>query len=151
AMVMDVADGTVFRTQIDAEYKAHRDPPPEDLDPQIQRIVSLLETMRIPILRLEGWEADDILATICAQLKEKDIDIYLVSKDKDLDQLLCDCVRMYDPGKETVIDAAAMEAAKGYGPNKAVEAQMLIGDSVDNIRGVAGVGPKKAAELLAKY
>lgn len=151
AMVLDVGDESVFRVEIDPAYKANRDPPPEDLPPQIDRIVSILQAMRIPILRLQGFEADDIMATLCDRFAGDDLDIFLVSRDKDLDQLLSDKVRMYDPGKDRVIDIAAMLEEKGYGPEMAVEAQMLIGDSVDNVVGVPGVGPKKAADLLAKY
>lgn len=151
AMVMDVSDETVFRVEIDPEYKAHREPPPEDMSPQIERIVQIVEALGIPILRMQGYEADDILATLCRRHAGREADVFLVSKDKDLEQLLRDGVRLYDPGKDEVIDAESMAAAKGYPPAKAIEAQMLIGDSVDNIRGVTGVGPKKAAELLAKY
>jgi DNA polymerase-1 len=151
AMTLDVGDETVFRVEIDPEYKAHRDPPPEDLPPQIESIVSLLEAMRVPILRLKGFEADDIMATLADRLAGDDLDVYLVSRDKDLDQLLNDHVRLYDPGKDRVIDAAAMREEKGYGPALAVEAQMLMGDSTDNVKGVMGVGPKKAAQLLEKY
>lgn len=151
AMVMDVDDRTVFRVQIDPEYKANRDKSPEDLGPQIERIVSIVSAMKIPILRLRGFEADDILATLCKRHAGDPIDLYLVSRDKDLDQLLTDRVRMYDPGKDIVIDAASMTADKGYPPALAVEAQMLIGDSTDNIKGVPGVGPKKAAQLLSQY
>ena len=150
-MVMDVSDKTVFRVQIDPDYKANRDRSPEDLEPQIERIVSIVEAMGIPILRLEGYEADDIMATLCRRLACDDLDVFLVSRDKDLDQLLNDHVRMYDPGKDVIFDVQAMIEAKGYGPDMAVEAQMLIGDSTDNIKGVPGVGPKKAAQLLATY
>ncbi len=151
AMTMDVSDRTVFRVDIDPEYKANRDKSPEDLGPQIDRIVTIVEAMGIPILRIEGFEADDIMATLARRLAGDDLDVYLVSRDKDLDQVLTDHVRMYDPGKDMVIDVASMTEAKGYPPSKAVEAQMLIGDSTDNIKGVPGVGPKKAAQLLSEY
>lgn len=151
AVTLDVGDESVFRVEIDPEYKAHRDPAPEDLPPQIERIVTILQKMEIPILRMKRYEADDIMATLCARHASPDCDVYLVSRDKDLDQLLTDHVRMYDPGKDRVIDAAAVLAEKGYGPNLAVEAQMLMGDSTDNIKGVVGIGPKKAADLLQKY
>jgi DNA polymerase-1 len=151
AMTLDVGDQTVFRVQIDPEYKANRDPPPEDLPPQIDRIISVLEAMKVPILRLKGFEADDIMATLCEEMAGDDLDVLLVSRDKDLDQLLNDHVRLYDPGKDRVIDEASMREEKGYGPELAVEAQMLMGDSTDNVKGVVGVGPKKAAQLLEKY
>ncbi len=151
AMVMDVSDRTVFRVQIDPDYKANRDASPEDLGPQIERIVSILEAMRVPILRCEGFEADDLMATLCRRLAAADLEIVLVSKDKDLDQLLGDHVRMYDPHKDRDMDVQGLIEEKGYGPSQAVDAQMLMGDSTDNVKGVPGVGPKKAAQLLQKY
>lgn len=150
-MVMDVADETVFRVAIDPTYKATRERMPEDLPPQIDRIVQVLTAMRVPILRRAGFEADDILATLCERLAGPDLLVHLVSRDKDLDQLLGPHVRMYDPMKEVETDVEALVREKGYRPEQAVEAQMLIGDTSDNIQGVPGVGPKKAAQLLQKY
>ncbi|MCZ6815431.1 MAG: DNA polymerase I [Planctomycetota bacterium] len=150
-MVMDVSDKDVFRTQLDPTYKANREAAPEDLGPQIDRIVSILELIKVPILRRPGFEADDLMATLSRRYASDNLDVVLVSKDKDLEQLLGEHVRMYDPGKDREIDAASMLAEKGYSPELAVEAQMLIGDSTDNIKGVTGVGPKKAAQLLQKY
>jgi DNA polymerase-1 len=151
AVALDTSDETVFRKEIDPEYKANRQPPPEDLPPQIDRIVSILELMKVPILRQPRFEADDILATLSERHAGEDVDVFLVSRDKDLDQLLGDHVRMYDPMKDHDIDVSALREEKGYGPDQAIEAQMLIGDSTDNIKGVAGVGPKKAAQLLKQY
>ncbi|MCA9254653.1 MAG: hypothetical protein KDA33_03405, partial [Phycisphaerales bacterium] len=151
AMAMDVSDRTVFRVDIDPEYKATRDKSPEDLGPQIDRIVSIVKAMNIPILRLEGYEADDLMATLARRHASPELDVYLVSRDKDLDQLLTDHVRMYDPAKDVVIDQDKMRSEKGFGPERAIEAQMLMGDSTDNIKGANGVGPKKAAQLLDKY
>ncbi|MFQ5429255.1 MAG: DNA polymerase I [Phycisphaerae bacterium] len=151
AMTLDVSDRSVFRVDLDPTYKATRDASPEDLGPQIERIVSILGAMRIPILREEGYEADDLMATLCDRYGREGLDIYLVSRDKDLEQLLDRHVKLYDPGKDVEIDAATLAATKGYGPDQAIEAQMLMGDSTDNIRGVDGVGPKKAAQLLKKY
>ncbi len=151
AMTMDVSDRTVFRVEIDPTYKATRESMPEDLPRQIERIVSILRAMKIPTLRQSGFEADDLMATICRRHAGADLDIVLVSRDKDLNQLLGDHVRMYDPGKDREIDVAAMVEEKGYRPEQAVEAQMLMGDSTDNVRGVLGVGPKKAAQLLQQH
>lgn len=151
AMAMDVSDRTVFRVDIDPEYKATRDKSPEDLGPQIERIVSIVQAMNIPILRLEGFEADDLMATLARKHAGDDLDVYLVSRDKDLDQLLTEHVRMYDPAKDVVIDVNKMREEKGFGPELAIDAQMLMGDSTDNIKGANGVGPKKAAQLLEKY
>ena len=157
AMVLDVSDETVFRRDLYPQYKATREPPPEDLPPQADRIVSIVQAMRIPILRQPGFEADDLMATLVERLTEEEVDIFLVSNDKDLEQLLRDtapgrgAVRMYDPAKDRVVDVAALLESKGYGPEQAVEIQTLTGDNVDNIPGVKGVGVKTAAKLIGKY
>jgi len=151
AMAMDVSDETVFRKDIYPPYKAHRDPPPEDLPPQAERIVSILKAIGLTILRKERFEADDIFATLVRRLAGEDLHIYLVSRDKDLDQLISPYVSLYDPLKNEVLTPASLFESKGWSPEQAVEAQMLTGDSVDNVPGVAGVGPKTAAKLLLKY
>lgn len=151
AMTLDSGEAEVFRMEISADYKAHRAPMPEDLPQQIKRIVQILTEAGIPILVMPGYEADDIIATYVEQLKDSDVRIFMVSKDKDLEQLLSDKVYMYDAGKDLVFGPAELMAEKGYPPEKAVEVQSLCGDSVDNIEGIPGVGPKTAAKLVMKY
>lgn len=151
ATVLDVSDETVFRKQIYPEYKAHRDPPPEDMEPQINRILSILNAARLPILRVHGFEADDIMATLARRLAGDDLHIYLVSKDKDLEQLLGPGVSLYDPAKDEVVTPDVLYATKGWWPHQAVDAQTLIGDTVDNVPGVPGIGPKTAAKLIQQY
>lgn len=151
AMVMDVSDETVFRRDIDPEYKAHRDPSPEALGIQADRIVTIVQALGVPIYRQPGFEADDLMATIAERLRDQDVMIYLVSRDKDLDQLLSDRVRLLDPTTGEVTDSARLLEKKGYLPDKAVEIQTLVGDSTDNVRGVTGVGPKTAVKLIAQY
>ncbi|MFH1748103.1 MAG: DNA polymerase I [Planctomycetota bacterium] len=150
-MTMDVSDETVFRRDIYADYKAQRQPPPEDMPVQIERIVQILTAARVPILRLKGFEADDIMATLATRLASDDLHVYLVSRDKDLEQLLDTNVTMYDPGKDEEITPERLLELKGWRPAQAIEAQILAGDSVDNIPGVAGIGPKTAARLIEKY
>ena len=150
-VTLDVSDQTTFRSDLYPQYKANREAPPEDLSTQLERIVSLLETAGVPILRRQGYEADDLMATIAERLAGEDLDVYLVSKDKDLEQLLGGHVFLYDPGKDEVLDVARLKERKGYGPEQAVEVQTLMGDSTDNVPGVVGVGPKKAAQLIAEY
>ncbi|MCO6437340.1 MAG: DNA polymerase I [Phycisphaerae bacterium] len=150
-MVMDVSDETVFRRDIYPEYKANREPPPEALPVQADRIVSIVRALDIPLYTLPGFEADDLIATICEQTRGRDLDVYIVSKDKDLEQLLSDRVRLYDANADTTIDAAGLLASKGYPPQLAVEVQCLAGDTVDNIPGVDGVGVKTAAKLVQRY
>ncbi|MCP4248001.1 MAG: DNA polymerase I [bacterium] len=157
AMALDVSDETVFRRDLYPDYKAHREPPPEDFAPQADRIVAIVEAMGIPILRVPGFEADDVMATVAERLVGDDVDVFLVSKDKDLEQVLRGDepdrgnVRLYDPGKDTVLDATGLFETKGYRPDQVVEVQTLAGDSVDNVPGVKGVGVKTAAKLIATY
>jgi len=151
AMVMDVSDETTFRRDLDHDYKAHRDPTPEALSRQADRIVSMLEAIRLPIYRVPGFEADDIMATIAERLRDEDMEVYLASRDKDLEQLISDKVRLYDAANEEVIDEARLREKKGYSPREAVEIQTLMGDSTDNIPGVEGVGPKTAIKLIQEY
>lgn len=151
AMALDVSDETVFRKDFYPEYKAHRDPAPEDFAPQIERIIRMAEQMALPVLRLPTFEADDIMATLARRLAGTDLHVYLVSKDKDLDQVLGPHVSLYDPGKDEVVTPQRLFETKGWRPETAVEAQILIGDTVDNVPGVVGIGPKTAAKLLEKY
>ncbi|RME37636.1 MAG: DNA polymerase I [Planctomycetota bacterium] len=151
AMVMDVSDERTFRREIDPEYKAHRPPPPEDLVLQQDRIVSLVEAAKIPILSLEGFEADDLMASIAHRLRDEDVELYLVSRDKDLEQLLSDRVKLYDAASQEVIDAETLRRKKGYDPREALEIQTLTGDSTDNVPGVPGVGLKTALKLIREY
>lgn len=151
AMALDVGDESVFRVEIDPQYKATRDPAPEDLITQADRIVSIVEALGIPVLRVPGFEADDVMASVAEQLRNEDIQIYLVSRDKDLEQLLTDRVHMYDPTKGEVIDPATLLETKGYTPEQSLEIQNLVGDSTDNIPGIRGVGNKTAIKLVNQY
>jgi DNA polymerase-1 len=151
AMVMDTSDETVFRKDIYPEYKAHREPPPEDLPVQAERIVSILQAVGVPILRKERFEADDLIATLIRRFDNRELRFFIVSRDKDLEQLLSDRVALYDPHKDELITPERLLEIKGWRPEQAVDAQVLTGDSVDNVPGVEGIGPKTAARLLQKY
>ena len=151
AMAIDGPAKDLRRRAAYADYKITRKPTPDDFHPQAQRIMDIVKAMGIPVLAAEGYEADDIMATAAKQFAGPDLDVVLVSRDKDLDQLVGDHVALYDPTKNETLDAAAIERAKGYPPEKAIEVQTLTGDSTDNIPGVAGIGPKTAAKLIAKY
>jgi DNA polymerase-1 len=150
-MTLDTSDETVFRRDIYTEYKAQRQPPPEDLPPQIERIVEILNAARVPVLRVPSFEADDIMATLARRFAGDDLKVYLVSRDKDLEQLLSADVMMFDPGKGELITSEQLYATKGWWPQQAIDAQVLTGDTVDNVPGVAGIGPKTAAKLLQQY
>lgn len=151
AVVLDVGDESTFRRDLDETYKAHRDPAPDALIVQGDRIVSLIAALGVSTYSLAGFEADDLMATFTEKLKDQPIDIYLVSKDKDLEQLLSDRVNLFDVSKSEVIDPQALLEKKGFTPQQAVEIQTLTGDSTDNIPGVPGIGPKTAVKLIKQY
>lgn len=151
AVALDTSDETVFRREIFPDYKATREAPPEDLPPQIERIVGMLAAARIPLLRKERFEADDLIATLAHRLASADLHIVIVSRDKDLEQVLDEHVSMFDPFKSERITPAALLEKKGWTPDQAIDAQALTGDTVDNVPGVPGIGPKTAAKLLKKY
>ena len=147
--------GKTFRDELYPQYKATREAAPEDLGPQIQRILEMTKLFGIPIIGISGAEADDVIATIAHRVVAdpacREIDVRVVSKDKDLEQLLNDRVTMFDIHTDTTIDAAALKANKGITPAQVIDMLTLMGDSVDNVPGVEGVGPKTAAELIAQW
>jgi DNA polymerase-1 len=150
AVVIDHGDETVFRRDIDPDYKAHRPPPPADFHPQEARILEIVRDSGVPLYEVPRFEADDILATFAMKLKDR-FDVYLVSKDKDLRQVLGPGVYMYDVQSDKVTDAERMRSKLGYGPERAIDVQTLIGDSTDNVPGVPGVGEKTAVQLLNDF
>jgi DNA polymerase-1 len=151
AVALDYGDSSTERKEFYPEYKANRDAAPEDFGPQVRRIEELLGIMSIPTFKVKGQEADDIIATIGRLLEDEDIELRIVSKDKDLHQLLTHKVKMWDPQKDFITDPVNLLEDKGYTPEQAVEIQTLTGDSTDNIPGVPGIGPKKAVDLIKKY
>ncbi|HEX8322857.1 MAG TPA: DNA polymerase I [Tepidisphaeraceae bacterium] len=151
AMVIDSGDGTVFRKTIYPEYKANRPKAQPEFKPQEQRILRLVGDAGIPIFAKPGFEADDLIATMAKTLCDKGFDIYLVSKDKDLRQVLSDCTFMYDVQSNKTVDPKTLEAEKGYGPEQAVEIQSLMGDAIDNVPGIPGVGEKTAIDLIKQF
>jgi DNA polymerase I len=142
--------GPTFRDQLYPEYKAQRAPMPDDLQIQIPLIQQLLEAMRIPILGLAGYEADDVLATV-AHAAENNLEVFLCTSDKDCRQLITDRVRIYNLRKHKALDRAGLLEDWGITPEQVVDFQTLVGDSVDNVKGVAGIGEKTAAKLLQEF
>lgn len=151
AMAVDGSAEKLKRRQVYPEYKVTRKPMPDDLLPQVRRIMQIVEAMGIPRLSAEGYEADDILATLAERFASPKMNVVLISRDKDLDQLVGGHVVLHDPMRNRTYDAAAIEAEKGYRPDQAVDAQALMGDATDNVPGVRGIGPKTAAKLIAQY
>jgi len=143
--------GATIRHDQYAEYKAHRDEMPDELAPQIGMIIRMLQAMDVPILAHEGYEADDVLATLARQIEEHGGECVLVTSDKDCRQLITDHVRLYNVRKDQIFDQAALEADWGIRPDQVVDFQALVGDSVDNVPGVPLIGPKIAKELLQEY
>ena len=147
--------GKTFRDELYPQYKATREAAPEDLGPQIQRILEMTKLFGIPIIGISGAEADDVIATIAHRVVAdpacREIDVRVVSKDKDLEQLLSDRVKMFDIHTDTTIDEAWLKANKGVTPAQVIDMLTLMGDSVDNVPGVDGIGPKTAAQLLQEY
>jgi len=150
AVVFDKSEKT-FRTEMYKEYKAHRPPPPEDLIPQFPLIREAVRAFEIPCIELGGYEADDLIATYARIACEAGATVTIVSSDKDLMQLVNDCVMMYDTMKDVKIGVPQVIEKFGVGPDKVIEVQSLIGDSTDNVPGVPGIGPKTAAELIKTF
>ncbi len=143
--------GKTFRDEIFTEYKANRGPMPDDLQLQIPMIQEMLDAMRIPVVALEGFEADDIIATLALAGEQRGIDVFICSSDKDCRQLLSDKIKIFNLRKQIILDAEALKADWGIRPEQVIDYQTLVGDSVDNVRGVEGVGPKTASKYLQDY
>ena len=143
--------GRTFRHQVYEDYKVHRAEMPDELVPQLPKIRRVVEALRIPILELPGYEADDILATIARVTDERGWEGYLVTADKDCRQLITDRVKVFNVRKDQVYGAAELQADWGVRPDQVIDFQALVGDSVDNVPGVPQIGPKAACELLNKY
>jgi DNA polymerase I len=139
------------RSEIFGAYKANRAEMPEDLRPQIPLIKELLEGFRIPILECAEWEADDVIATVTSAASARDMEVVIVTTDKDARQLLSPTVRMLNCRKNTFFDGTALMEDWGVRPDQVVDFQSLVGDSVDNVPGVPKVGPKTAKTLLETY
>src|SRR5246127_4671619 len=150
AVVFDKSERT-FRTEMYPDYKAHRPDPPDDLIPQFPLIREAVRAFDLPCLEQVGFEADDLIATYVRQACERGATATIVSSDKDLMQLVTDCVTMYDTMKDRRIGIAEVIEKFGVPPEKVVEVQALAGDSTDNVPGVPGIGIKTAAQLIVEY
>jgi DNA polymerase-1 len=150
AVIYDAGSKT-FRNRMYDQYKANRSEPPEELIPQFAIIREATRAFGLPCIELDDWEADDLIAAYAKAVKEKGGEAIIVSSDKDLMQLIGPSVTMLDPMKNTPIGLAEVEAKFGVTPDRVIEVQALIGDSVDNVPGVPGIGPKGAAQLINEY
>ena len=150
AVVFD-AKGKTFRNDLYAEYKAHRPPMPDELREQIQPIHDIIRAMGLPLLIVPDVEADDVIGTLAAQATEAQRDTVVSTGDKDMAQLVTDHVTLVNTMTDTRLDRAGVIDKFGVPPERIVDYLALMGDSVDNIPGVAKVGPKTAAKWLAQY
>ncbi len=150
AVIFD-AKGKTFRSGIYPAYKANRPPAPEDLVPQFPIIRDATRAFNLPCIEMEGFEADDIIATYAMQARDAGGRVTIISSDKDLMQLVGGGVEMLDPMKNKRIGIEEVEAKFGVGPDRVVDVQALAGDSVDNVPGAPGIGIKTAALLINEY
>ena len=150
AAVFDLA-GPTFRDRDFAAYKANRPPMPETLAPQLPYIRRALEALRVPILECEGFEADDVIGTLARQAVARGGQVVIVSSDKDLLQLVDGGIWVYNPGRDLLMDAAAVEARLGVKPSQVADLLALRGDAVDNIPGAPGIGEKGAQQIIQRF
>lgn len=147
AVVFD-AKGKTFRDEMFAEYKAHRPPMPDDLRPQVQPIHDIVQAMGLPLFVIEGVEADDVIGTLARQATEQRIPVIISTGDKDMAQLVNEHVTLVNTMTDTVLDIPGVHAKYGFGPELMIDYLALMGDKVDNIPGVPGVGEKTAQGLI---
>ena len=140
-----------FRNQIYKEYKANRTEIPELLIPQFDVVHQAVEALNLPWIAMEGYEADDLIATYADMAAKKGWQVVVVSGDKDLMQLISENVEFYDGMKDKFFTTADVIEKFGVTPDKVVDVQALMGDKVDNIPGVPGIGPKTAGELIREF
>ena len=148
--------GKTFRDDLFADYKGTREKMPDELRVQIDRIKEVVSAFNIPILELEGFEADDVLGTVALQANQQDVDAYIITGDRDLLQLVNENTAVQLPprrGKQEpeVFDIAGVVDYFGVSPAQVVDWKALVGDKSDNIPGVRGVGDKTATRLLQQY
>jgi len=150
AIAMDSKTPT-FRSEIYPPYKAHRPPMPEDMPSQIDRIEQILQAMHIPILRVEGFEADDVIGTLAKRASRDGIECLICSKDKDVLQLLDEHISTFDLKTGTRMDIETMRRTMGITPQQFIDCLALQGDPSDNIPGIPDVGPKTALNWIRKF
>jgi len=140
-----------FRTKIYSEYKANRPPMPDDMPKQIDRIEQILDAMNVPVLRVDGFEADDIIGTLAKKTGAEGIDTYICAKDKDMLQLLDEHTCIYDIKTGKVTNPNTMLTEMGITPQQFIDCLALQGDTSDNVPGIPDVGPKTALSWIQKY
>ncbi|MEO8463889.1 MAG: DNA polymerase I [Gammaproteobacteria bacterium] len=150
AVVFD-APGKTFRNDLYTEYKAHRPPMPDELRAQIAPLLEAIEAMGIPLLRIEGVEADDVIGTLAREASAAGEEIVISTGDKDFAQLVDERVTLVNTMDNTTLDRAGVQKKFGVTPEQIIDYLALVGDTSDNIPGVPGVGPKTAAKWLEQF
>src|SRR5947207_9078031 len=144
--------GRTFRDDLVADYKANRTPMPDELAEQIPMVHAACEAMGVPILTSERYEADDVIGTLAEKAFAAGFTVAIVTMDKDFFQLVRDGIRVFNPRDEGAwYDAEGVKASFGVAPEQVVDVLALMGDTIDNIKGVPGIGDKGARELIATY
>ncbi len=154
-IVFDTSKPT-FRDKLFEAYKAQRPPMPDEMKVQLPYVRRLCEAMHLPILELDGYEADDVIGTMAKKGAEKKLEVLVISNDKDMMQLVSAGVRILRTGSggakaDMIVDAQKVEEILGVPPGKVIDLMALLGDTVDNIPGAKGIGEKGATELIQKY
>jgi DNA polymerase-1 len=150
AMVFD-AKGPTFREEIYSDYKANRPGMPEGLEPQIPYVKRIVEAYGIPVIEIKGYEADDVIGTIAKEVAKQGIDVVIVTGDKDMLQLVDEHVRTLDTMKDRSYGPREVVDRYGVKPEEMTDVMALMGDSIDNIPGVPGIGEKTAVALIKEY
>ena len=150
AMFFD-AKGPTFRHKIYKEYKANRPSMPDDLSVQIPYIKDITKGFNIPAIEMPGYEADDLIGTLSRAAEKAGFSVVMVTGDKDFMQLVTDKATIWDPMKDKIIDADAIQKTFGVEPLQIIDIMGLTGDAADNIPGVPGIGPKTAIDLIKTY
>jgi len=150
AVVLD-APGRTFRDELFEEYKAHRPPMPDDLRAQIAPLIEAIPALGLPLLRIEGVEADDVIGTLAELAERAGLEVVISTGDKDMAQLVNDRITLVNTMFDTKLDRAGVKAKFDVLPEQIVDYLALVGDSSDNIPGVPKVGPKTAAKWLGEY
>ncbi|MDZ4344389.1 MAG: 5'-3' exonuclease H3TH domain-containing protein [Candidatus Binatia bacterium] len=140
-----------FRNEMFADYKSNRPEAPAELIPQFPYFRKVLDVLNLPLLELPGYEADDIIATLCGRMSGQGCEVVVVSSDKDLMQLVTDGIRLLDSAKDRWIGAEQVKEKFGVAPEQVIEVMGLMGDPVDNIPGVKGIGEKTAIALIQQF
>jgi DNA polymerase-1 len=144
--------GPTFRDDLAADYKANRTPMPSDLAEQVPLVREACEALGVPVLTYARYEADDVIGTLARQAREQGFDVALVTGDKDFFQLVGEGISVYNPRDEgTWYDAGGVLEKFGVRPDQVVDVLALMGDTIDNIKGVPGIGEKGARDLISRH